>query len=77
MSETQKEYIVGLCTMTENGVLAPPYESETITAVDDEHAKRKARAWAKTRTGGIVERTWVQVLIDGKSIHSEELEPQF
>ena len=76
MNAIQKEYVVGLCAMTEHG-LAPPYDSDKITATDDEQATRKAMAWARTNAGMIGENTWVQVLIDGKSIHSEELEPQF
>jgi len=69
-------YIAGLCTMTEHGI-GPAYETEDIEAADDKHAIGKARVWVTTSGRVFTEETWLLVLLDGKSIHSEKVEAQF
>jgi hypothetical protein len=71
------KYVAGLCVMTEAGSLGAPYDSEEFEAGTDEHAIRKARVWVTTSGRMFSEETWLQVLLDGRSIHSEKVEPQF
>jgi hypothetical protein len=49
------------------------YDTEHISAVDNAEAIRKATVWRVTSAATIDERTWLQVLLDGSAIHSEEL----
>jgi hypothetical protein len=74
MAEIQ--YFVGLCRLTDRG-LSAAYESETINAPDLGKAMTRAAAWAKSTIGIISERTWLQILLDGKSVYSEELVEPF
>jgi len=55
-----------------DGVLEP-HDSEHLLAVDNIEAIRKATEWRVTAAATIDERTWLQVLLDGTAIHSEEL----
>jgi hypothetical protein len=50
-----------------------PYESNRIAATDDREAARLATEWA-TSVGPTTERTWLQVMLDGRSVHSQELD---
>jgi hypothetical protein len=49
------------------------YDSEHLHAVDNPDAIRKATVWRVTAAATIDERTWLQVLVDDVTIHSEEL----
>ena len=49
------------------------YDTEHLVAIDDTEAIRKATEWRVTAAATIDERTWLQVLLDGSAIHSEEL----
>ena len=66
-----KKYIAALCHMTDGALQS--YDSEHLFAVDDAEAIRKATEWRVTAAATIDERTWLQVLLDGKAFHSEEL----
>jgi hypothetical protein len=70
------KYIAGLCAMTETGI-GDPYDSEDIEAGDDNHAIGKARVWATTSGRMYSEETWLVVLLDGRSVHSEKVEASF
>ena len=48
-----------------------PFESLNIVAKDDEEAVRKAVEWRITTPTTIDRETWLQVLRDGKAIHSK------
>jgi len=48
-----------------------PFESLNIVAKDDEEAVRKAVEWRITTLTTIDRETWLQVLRDGKAIHSK------
>jgi hypothetical protein len=49
------------------------YDSEHLHATDNTDAIRKATVWRVTAAATIDERTWMQVLVDDVTIHSEEL----
>jgi hypothetical protein len=66
-----KKYVATLCHM-QNGELES-YDSESLFAIDDAEAIRKATVWRVTAAATIDERTWLQVLLDGLAFHSEEL----
>jgi hypothetical protein len=70
-SFVHKKYLAALCHM-KDGALAP-YDSEHLFAADNIEAIRKATEWRVTAAATIDERTWLQVLLDGTAIHSEEL----
>ena len=67
----RKKYVAALCHMKQ-GVLES-YDSEQLFAADNAEAVRKATEWRVTAAATIDERTWLQVLLDGSAIHSEEL----
>jgi hypothetical protein len=70
-SSVHKKYLAALCHM-KDGTLVP-YDSEHLFAADNSEAIRKATEWRVTAAATIDERTWLQVLLDGTAIHSEEL----
>jgi hypothetical protein len=57
----------GLCCML-NGSLAEPYEGATIEAETKADAVRRAKEWAATVD--VLDGSWLQVLLDGKSVAS-------
>jgi hypothetical protein len=65
-----KKYEVALCHMKDGAL--QPYDSDHIFAADNAEAIRKATEWRVTAAATIDERTWLQVLLDGTAIHSEE-----
>jgi hypothetical protein len=66
-----KKYIAALCHMKDGALHS--YDSEHLLAIDNNEAIRKATEWRVTAAATIDERTWLQVLLDGSAIHSEEL----
>ena len=57
----------------ENGWLVD-FDSTRFFATNEAEAKQKAAKWADSAAaavGGITERTWLQVLLDGKAIYSK------
>jgi hypothetical protein len=68
---SHKKYVATLCHM-QNGALES-YDSESLFAIDDAEAIRKATVWRVTAAATIDERTWLQVLLDGTAFYSEEL----
>ena len=66
-----RKYIAALCHM--RGGALHSYDTEHISAVDNVEAIRRATEWRVTAAATIDERTWLQVLLDGSAIHSEEL----
>jgi hypothetical protein len=66
-----KNYVAALCHMKDGALQS--YDSEHLFAVDHAEAIRKATEWRVTAAATIDERTWLQVLLDGTAIHSEEL----
>jgi hypothetical protein len=58
-----------------NGNELVPYETLTVTAVNDDEAVQKAVEWRiNTVTAAPIDRrTWLQVLRDGKAIYSQEI----
>ena len=66
-----RKYIAALCHMRDGALHS--YDSEHLLAIDDTEAIRKATEWRVTAAATIDERTWLQVLLDGSAIHSEEL----
>ncbi|MEO6839182.1 MAG: hypothetical protein ABI192_00300 [Bradyrhizobium sp.] len=73
MTETpaHKKYVVALCHMRDGALQS--YDSDHLFAADNAEAIRKATEWRVTAAATIDERTWLQVLLDGTAIHSEEL----
>jgi hypothetical protein len=67
----RRKYIAALCHMRDGALHS--YDSEHLLAIDDTEAIRKATEWRVTAAATIDERTWLQVLLDGSAIHSEEL----
>ena len=67
------EYVAGLCYMA--GTEVVPVETQTITAADDAEAIRKAEEWRINTISAVPidRRTWLQVLRDGRAIHSQEI----
>jgi hypothetical protein len=67
------EYVAGLCQMS--GTELAPLESVNIAAADDDEAIRKAVQWRLNSITAVPldQKTWLQVLRDGKAIHSEEI----
>ena len=49
------------------------YDTEHLLAINDTEAIRKATEWRVMAAATIDQRTWLQVLLDGSEIHSEEL----
>jgi hypothetical protein len=58
--------------MQEGGGLHP-FESVNITAGDNNDAVRQAVEWRVTTLTTISGRTWLQVLLDGKAVYSQEI----
>jgi hypothetical protein len=50
-----------------------PYYSDRFLAVDDAEAIRKATEWRVTAASTIDEKTWLQVILNGSAIYSEDL----
>jgi hypothetical protein len=65
------EYVTTLCHMR-NGALEP-YHSHRFFAVDKAEAIRKATEWRVTAASTIDEKTWLQVILNGAAIYSEDL----
>jgi hypothetical protein len=65
------EYLTTLCHMR-SGALEP-YHSHRFFAVDKAEAIRKATEWRVTAASTIDEKTWLQVILNGAAIHSEDL----
>ena len=65
------EYVAALCHMR-NGALEP-YYSDRYFAVDRAEAIQKATEWTVTAASTIDERTWLQVILNGSEIYSEDL----
>jgi hypothetical protein len=66
-----RKYIAALYHMRDGALHS--YDSEHLLAIDDTEAIRKATEWRVTAAATIDQRTWLQVLLDGSAIHSEEL----
>jgi len=64
-------YQAGLC-QEGNKTLEAPYEGRRIEASSDAEAILIARDWIAHRFE-ILPNTWLQVLADGKAVHSEQL----
>jgi hypothetical protein len=65
------EYVTTLCHMR-NGALEP-YHSHRFFAVDKAEAIQKATEWRVTAASTIDEKTWLQVILNGAAIYSEDL----
>jgi hypothetical protein len=65
------EYVAALCHLR-NGALEP-YYSDRYFAVDKAEAIQKATEWRVTAASTIDERTWLQVILNGSEIYSEDL----
>jgi hypothetical protein len=65
-----RSYKIGLCRMM-HGALQAPYEAISIDAIDDAEATKRGKEWAASLD--IQDDTWLQVLIDGRSIASIRL----
>ncbi len=71
----RSEYVVALCRRR-NGWLVD-FDSTRVLASNEAEAKQMATKWADRATaavGGITERTWLQVFLDGKAIYSKVYE---
>jgi hypothetical protein len=71
----RSEYVAALCHRR-NGWLVD-FVSTRFFAANEADAKQKATKWADSAAaavGGITERTWLQVLLDGKAIYSKVYE---
>jgi hypothetical protein len=66
------EYVAGVCQMA--GTELVPLETLAITAANDDEAVRKAIEWQTGTVSSfpIDQRTWLQVLCNGKSVYSRE-----
>jgi hypothetical protein len=65
------EYVAALCHMRDGAL--EPYYSDRFLAVDDAEAIRKATEWRVTAASTIDEKTWLQVILNGSAIYSEDL----
>jgi hypothetical protein len=65
------EYVAALCHMRD-GVLEP-YDTDRFFALDKAEAIQKATIWRVTTASTIDEKTWLQVMLNGSAIHSEDL----
>jgi hypothetical protein len=71
----RSEYVAALCHRR-NGWLAD-FVSTRFFATNEADAKQLATKWADSvvaTVGGVTERTWLQVLLDGKAIYSKVYE---
>ncbi|MGC1358918.1 MAG: hypothetical protein WA851_24575 [Xanthobacteraceae bacterium] len=71
----RSEYLAALCHRR-NGWLVD-FASTRFFASNEAEAKQNATRWADSvaaTIGGITERTWLQVLLDGKAIYSQVYE---
>jgi hypothetical protein len=50
-----------------------PYYSDRFIAVDKAEATRKPTEWRVIDTSTIDEKTWLQVILNGSAIYSEDL----
>ena len=66
-----REYIATLCHMKDGGLM--PYDSERFLATTKAEAAAKAQKWATTTVGIIVDKTWLQVTLDGAGVYTKEL----
>lgn len=66
-----REYIATLCHMKDGGLM--PYDSERFIATTKAEAAAKAQKWAMATVGIVVEKTWLQVTLDGASMYTKEL----
>jgi hypothetical protein len=67
----QTTYVAALCRMV--GKEFVPYDSKQIQAPNDDEAVRKAIEWRVNSITTIDDRTWLQVVRDGKAIYSKEI----
>ena len=69
------QYVAALCRRR-NGWLVD-FDSTRFFASNEAEAKQVAMKWADcaaAAVGGLTERTWLQVLLDGKAIYSKVYE---
>jgi hypothetical protein len=50
-----------------------PYDSERFIATTKAEAAAKAQKWAMITTGIIVDKTWLQVTLEGDGVYTQEL----
>jgi hypothetical protein len=65
------EYVAALCFMTDGELV--PYDSKRLIVADKAEAIRKAVEWSTAVAGPIEERTWLQVILNGTAVYSQEL----
>jgi hypothetical protein len=65
------EYVAALCHMRSD--VLEPYHTDRFLAVDNAEAIQKATVWRVTAASTIDEQTWLQVTLNGSTIHSEDL----
>jgi hypothetical protein len=71
----RSEYVAALCRRR-NGWLVD-FDSTRFFASNETEAEQVATKWANqaaAAVGGITERTWLQVLLDGRAIYSKVYE---
>jgi hypothetical protein len=71
----RSEYVAALCRRR-NGWLVE-FDSTRFLATNAAEAEQKATKWADNvlvAIGGITERTWLQVLLDGEAVYSKVYE---
>ena len=71
----RSEYVATLCHRRDGWLV--DFVSTRFFATNEAEAQQKATKWADSvvaAVGGIRERTWLQVLLDGKSIYSKVYE---
>jgi hypothetical protein len=51
-----------------------PYLGINIAAATDAEAADKAMKWALKNASEVIPQTWLQVTLEGRSVHSEKLE---
>ena len=67
----EQEYIAALCHMRDGAL--EPYDTDRFFALDEAKAIRKATVWRVTAASTIDEQTWLQVMLNGSAIYSEDL----
>jgi hypothetical protein len=71
----RSEYVAAPCHRRSGWLV--DFDSTRFFATNEAEAKQQATKWADSvvaAIGGIRERTWLQVLLDGKAIYSEVYE---
>ena len=67
----EQEYIAALRHMRDGAL--EPYDTDRFFALDEAEAIRKATVWRVTAASTIDEQTWLQVMLNGSAIYSEDL----